>query len=156
MIFAIKNLTRKKISDKNLKNAAGAALKILSIKDNIEISLVVCGDRKMKNLNKIYRKKDGTTDVLSFSATEWTKDQKRFIYPANSAFCLGEIFISLPEAERQGRKYNESLDRVLARLLIHGILHLEGYDHEKGETGAKKMFKLQEEILTRNAAFSGG
>ncbi len=148
-MLEIKNLTKKKIKNKEMEKIAGLAFKIAGLEENIEVSSVFCGDKRMKDLNKIYRKKDKTTDVLSFSAREQSKGEKPFILPEKEAFFLGEIFISIPEARRQSHKYGESLDIVLAKLLIHGILHLAGYDHEKNETDAKKMLALQEEIFNK-------
>ncbi len=148
-MLLIKNFSSKEIQVKKLEKAAKAAVKIAGLEKKSEMSLVLCGDKKMKNLNKIYRKKDKTTDVLSFSAREQLEGQKPFILPENEGFFLGEIFISAPEAKRQSIKYNESLDRVLAKLLIHGILHLAGYDHEKNKIDAEKMFKLEKRILNK-------
>lgn len=148
-MLEIKNFTEEKIRNKKMEEIAGIVLKAVKLDKNTEVSLVFCGDKRMKDLNKIYRKKDKTTDVLSFSATEQAKGQKPFILPEKEAYFLGEIFISVPEAMRQSVKYEESLDGVLAKLLIHGILHLAGYDHEKNEPDAKKMFALQEEIFNK-------
>ena len=148
-MLEIRNLTKEKIRRKKLEAVADTVLKTIGLEKNTEVSLVFCGDKKMKDLNKIYRKKDKTTDVLSFSAHEELLGQKPFILPENGEFFLGEIFISLPEARRQSLECGKSLDRVLAKLLIHGILHLAGYDHEKNEAGAKKMFAFQEEIYNK-------
>ena len=148
-MLEIRNLTKEKIRRKKLEAVAGIAFKAVGLGKNTEVSLVFCGDKKMKDLNSLYRKKDRTTDVLSFSAREAAPGQKPFILPEIGEYFLGEIFISLAEARRQSLEYGESLDGVLAKLLIHGILHLTGYDHEKNETGAKKMFALQEEIYNK-------
>ncbi|MBI5221953.1 MAG: rRNA maturation RNase YbeY [Candidatus Magasanikbacteria bacterium] len=117
-----------------LKKVADCCLKRLDIKK--DVSLVLVGDKKIQELNKIYRHKNKVTDVLSFG--DW--DDKNF---------LGEVIICLPQAKRQAKKYGTTLKQELARLLVHGILHLAGFDHEKSKQEEKKMFKLQEEIIEK-------
>jgi len=91
-----------------------------------EVSVVVCGDARMRALNRRYRKKDRTTDVLSFPAG-----------PAADGF-LGDLVISAPEARRQARRAGVPLRAAMEKLLLHGLLHLLGYDHEtdRGEMDA--------------------
>jgi rRNA maturation RNase YbeY len=86
-----------------------------------EVSVLLCGDRRMQSLNRRYRRKDASTDVLAFPARG-----------AAEGF-LGDIAISVPYAARQARRAGEPLDRELDRLLLHGFLHLLGYDHETDE-----------------------
>jgi rRNA maturation RNase YbeY len=83
-----------------------------------EVSVYFCGDRRMAGLNRRWRRANGPTDVLAFRAGE--KDA-RF---------LGDIVISVPYATRQARRRGESPSREMDRLLLHGYLHLLGYDHE--------------------------
>lgn len=94
---------------KFLEKIAEKTLKTLKIKIP-EISIVLVGDNKIKELNKKYRKTNRVTDVLAFD--------------------YGEIFICLPQAKRQAKQLGHSLKKELAILLIHGILHLAGYDDE--------------------------
>jgi probable rRNA maturation factor len=91
-----------------------------------ELSVVVCGDARMRSLNRRYRGKDRTTDVLSFPAG-----------PAAGGF-LGDLVISVPEARRQARRGGVAFRAVMEKLLLHGLLHLLGYDHEtdRGEMDA--------------------
>ncbi|MGH9367161.1 MAG: rRNA maturation RNase YbeY, partial [Thermoanaerobaculia bacterium] len=81
-----------------------------------EVSVFYCGDRRMRALNRRYRRKDRPTDVLSF--------------PAGGGGLLGDIVISVPYAMRQARRRRERPAAELDRLLLHGYLHLLGYDHE--------------------------
>jgi probable rRNA maturation factor len=81
-----------------------------------EVSVLFCGDRRMRTLNRRYRRKDRSTDVLAF--------------PAGGAELLGDIVISVPFASRQARRRGEPTSREIERLLVHGLLHLHGYDHE--------------------------
>ncbi len=91
-----------------------------------ELSVVVCGDARMRELNRRYRGKDRTTDVLSFPAG-----------PSAGGF-LGDLVISVPEARRQAKRGGVALRTVMEKLLLHGLLHLLGYDHEtdRGEMDA--------------------
>ena len=84
-----------------------------------EVSLVVCGDHRMRGLNRRYRGKDRTTDVLSFPAAGTTPEG-----------FLGDLVISAPEARRQARAGRVPFPAVMEKLLLHGLLHLLGYDHE--------------------------
>jgi probable rRNA maturation factor len=81
-----------------------------------EVSVYFCGDRRMRALNRRYRRKDRPTDVLSF--------------PAGGGGLLGDIVISVPYATRQARRRRQPASAELDRLLLHGYLHLLGYDHE--------------------------
>ena len=87
-----------------------------SPKSEIELSVLFCGDTRMRTLNRVYRRKDRSTDVLAF--------------PAGGAELLGDIVISVPYASRQARRRGEPVSREIDRLLLHGLLHLSGYDHE--------------------------
>jgi probable rRNA maturation factor len=88
-----------------------------------EIALVFVEDREMRRLNRTFRKKDTTTDVLSFPLKEKAADGKYY---------LGDIIISVPTATKQARELGHSLERELIALTIHGFLHLLGYDHGSG------------------------
>ena len=89
-----------------------------------EVSVLFCGDQRMRALNRRYRGKDRSTDVLAF--------------PAGSGPLLGDIVVSVPYARRQARRRGEAVSREVDRLLVHGFLHLLGYDHEtdRGEMDA--------------------
>ena len=86
-----------------------------------EVSVYFCGDRRMAELNRRWRRKDRSTDVLAFPSVEGA-----------SGF-LGDIVISVPYARRQAKRRGEPAAREIDRLLLHGYLHLLGYDHETDE-----------------------
>lgn len=92
----------------------------------------------MRQLNKRYRKQDKSTDVLAFPIQEG---------PGPRTDLLGDVVISLPTAQRQAKESNHSLDRELAVLLVHGVLHLCGYDHERGGAEARRMQRRERAIL---------
>jgi probable rRNA maturation factor len=83
-----------------------------------EVSVLFCADTRMRALNRRYRGQDRPTDVLAFPAGD-----------PGSGF-LGDIVISVPYAEREARRRREPGGREIDRLLVHGLLHLMGYDHE--------------------------
>jgi probable rRNA maturation factor len=145
-MLLIRNLTKKKIDEKFLRSAEEKTLSSLNRKNSIEISLVVCGEKMIKDLNRVWRGENRPTDVLSFGGKEAKKDFK----PAPDGIVhFGEIFICYPVAEKQSRKYGYSIKEEMARLLVHGILHLAGYDHEKNKAEEKKMLTLQEKIVEK-------
>jgi len=94
----------------------------------------------MRTLNRKYRGKDRTTDVLSFAFREGA-------FGNLQRQVLGDIVISLPTAGRQARQAGETLNRELDRLLVHGLLHLLGYDHERGEREARRMRRREKRLL---------
>jgi probable rRNA maturation factor len=94
----------------------------------------------MRSLNRRYRGKDMTTDVLSFALREG-------MFPNIQPTVLGDIVISLPAASRQAAEAGHPLVREIERLLIHGLLHLIGYDHERGPREALKMERKERKLL---------
>lgn len=109
-----------------------------------ELSIELAGDRRMRRLNRLYRKKDRTTDVLAFPMRE------ALMPPAAglTTNMLGDVVISVPQALRQAREAGGQLDDEIVSLLVHGVLHLCGYDHERGEKEAARMHRRERKLLT--------
>lgn len=107
-----------------------------------ELSVLFCDDAFIQKLNASYRGKDKPTDVLSFSARE---DISSFV-PGES---LGDLVISLPTARAQARRFGVSLSKEITRLLVHGILHLYGYDHERVSKKVADKMRRKERALMR-------
>jgi len=105
-----------------------------------EVSVLFTGDRAMRSLNRRYRSKDMTTDVLSFALREG-------MFPRIQPTVLGDIVISLPAASRQAAEAGHPLIREIERLLVHGLLHLLGYDHERGPHEALRMERKERKLL---------
>jgi rRNA maturation RNase YbeY len=103
-----------------------------------ELGIVFVGDQRMRGLNRRYRGKDHATDVLAFAMRE----ASHF-----NADVLGDVVIAVPTAARQAKQGQHSLDEELAVLLVHGILHLCGYDHERSEKEARRMHRRERMIL---------
>ena len=117
--------------------------------DGEEVSMLLCNDSYMQELNKNYRNIDSTTDVLSFeNGEEWTDE-------GGAKWILaGDIAISVDTLAKNAEYFGCDQNSELKRLLLHGLLHLNGYDHgdehiEKGKEPECEMLKLQEEILLK-------
>ncbi len=109
------------------------------IKGAVEISVI--GESLMKKINYKYRGKDKATDVLSFA---WREPA---VAPAELwRGKMGEIYICYPQIKRQAKEYGVAEEQEFKRMLVHGLLHLVGYDHIK-KRDAQKMFKKQEELI---------
>lgn len=116
--------------------------KKLKIKQDYDLSVSFVDDKYIRHINKNYRNVDMATDVISFAML----DSQDIVSQDNSSFDLGDIFISVEMAIKQAANLNQSINREILFLFIHGLLHLLGYDHQSLEA-EKVMFKLQEEIL---------
>ena len=144
--LVLNNLTTdKSYSSDFFEKILQKAVAVLGIGNKkLEISINLVGRGRIKALNKKYLRKNRITDVLSFPLAD-KNDAK--LLKENDIIALGDIFICLPVAKKQALEKGESLDKQLALLTVHGLLHLLGYDHEKSTEEAKKMYQLQEEIL---------
>ena len=157
-MLEIHNFTQNQIDEKFFQQVADVVLKVVNIKDKVEISLAIVGDGRIRKLNKMYRGKNRVTDVLSFGdksvmlylnkAFPRMKkgEDAEFIEVPDGIKRLGEIVICYPRAKKQAKRLNHSLEKELTVLLVHGILHLLGYDHEQDED-AEKMKTMEEKIL---------
>ena len=137
----------------NILRAAGAA--------RAELSLLLVGDRSMRRMNRVYRGKDRTTDVLAFPTRHV---RPRFTVSAAARFAssggpakalgdgghaamLGDVVISIPQAERQAARAGHALEHELTVLVVHGLLHLLGYDHERSAREARRMQRRERTVL---------
>jgi len=126
------------ISERKVKDIVRWALKEME-KDNCELSLVLCNDGYIQFYNKEYRGKDYPTDVLSFVDGEKTG---KITY-------LGDIIISIDRVKSQSEEYEVSFEEEFSRLLVHGILHLLGYDHETSEEDERIMMDIQDRLVDK-------
>ncbi|MBI2582685.1 rRNA maturation RNase YbeY [Candidatus Azambacteria bacterium] len=117
------------------------AARSLKLPPRSRVSLHAVGEREMRMLNFRARRDGRVTDVLSFPAGP------RF--PGEDPRWLGEIVICLPRARRQAKAAGISLLQEEARLFVHGLLHLVGYDHEKSEREARRHFQMEEKIFAK-------
>jgi len=133
------------ITNRWLHTVATAFAKEAKLKNKSYFSLAFVDNKTIKRLNKNYRGKDCVTDVLSFA-----EDFKDFVdLPVDKKY-LGEIVISVPQAKKQAKDLGCSLKNEVARLIIHGLSHLIGYDHEgTSQKEADKMLSFEKKILIR-------
>lgn len=128
-----------------IRTVAEKAAAILNIPENSELSIILVDNDYIQELNLTYRKIDAPTDVLSFPMNEMGAEEPDFDIEEEINL-LGDIAISLQQTEKQRLEYGHSFERELAFLLIHGILHLEGYDHQNDEE-EQVMRQMQNKIL---------
>ncbi|MEO6588912.1 MAG: rRNA maturation RNase YbeY [Pyrinomonadaceae bacterium] len=150
-------ITRRKISRRDLMNEiinkqrkikikrliflefAENAISKIEEAENKSVTIALVSDRKMRQLNKVFRGKNSTTDVLSFpfEPDEFEPEEKS----------LGDIAISLEQAQKQSAENKLDLETEIKQLILHGILHLCGYDHEtdNGEMNAREL-KLRDKL----------
>ena len=140
MHIEINNLTDEKVDNSLIESVINATKDRLNIEESM-VGIVLIDNERIHEINKQYRNVDRETDVISFAFLEDETD------PIMEIDNLGEIYISLEKAHSQAIEYGHSFKRELAFLVVHGLLHLLGYDHMT-ESEEKEMFSLQEEILS--------
>jgi len=146
----IKNQQEQKINLLKLKEIMLTVMKLMQIRKESEVSLLFTNDKGIKELNRFYRKIDKPTDVLSFNLLD--KNELYKVFDNNNVdeyeeILLGDIVISVETAKAQSEKYGQSLYQELTILMIHGLLHLLGYDHFKGKE-AEEMKEEEHRLLS--------
>jgi rRNA maturation RNase YbeY len=126
----------KKLSSRKLKKVAQKVLAIVE-RDQAELCLVLVGNREIRELNAKFRKKDYPTDVLSFPAGDELPTGVQL---------LGDVVISVEKAREQAEHRGRTLDEEMVLLVIHGVVHLLGYDHERSAKDARIMGSLERNI----------
>ena len=137
-------LTHHHVSRKKLRSQLQWLLSLLGYRSHT-VSLLLVDDREMATLNHHYRGKEGPTNVLSFALTEGEGIDLSVMDIRE----LGDIVISLDTVLREAIEHGQSLHARLDWLLIHGLLHLLGYDHEQSEEEAVRMYDKELELLKR-------
>jgi len=125
-----------------VENFISEVLNELNLK-NWDISLLFCDDAFIQNLNKQYRDIDSPTDVLSFE-----QGDEYFDEAGETRFMAGDIVISLDSLRSNAEEFNVDINEELKRLIVHGILHLNGMDHSDNSP-EQEMLKFQEELLVQ-------
>jgi probable rRNA maturation factor len=132
------------LAEAALQDVVRAALRQDPPEGPVSLSLVVTDDAEIQRLNRDYRGIDAPTDVLSFGMGE---DQ---FAPEEQALYLGDIILSYPRAAAQAQEYGHSAQAEVNLLVVHGVLHLLGYDHATAEE-EREMWSLQERALQEQA-----
>lgn len=124
-----------------LERAVRVALKSSQTDRTVSLTIVVTGDERIRELNRLYRGVDAPTDVLSFGNPGGEP-----AIPGADASYLGDVVISYARASEQAAKFGHEVNEEIALLVIHGVLHLLGYDHTQvGEK--RRMWRMQDEAL---------
>lgn len=126
------------------------AAKRINLNDAFQVDISIVDTHTIRHLNKMYRGKDKSTDVLSFALEENSQDDDfpEVILKEDDSFVkiLGDIVICDEKIIEQAQAYGHSFERELAFLVVHGFLHVNGYDHQT-PTEEAEMFRIQEEVL---------
>jgi len=113
--------------------------------DSFELGIVITDDKNIHRINREYRGTDAPTDVISFALLE---GETEFVMPPDDTLHLGEVIISYPRAVDQAREQKHSIERELAWLVVHGVLHLLGHDHET-DADRQAMQAIENEVLDK-------
>ena len=134
-----------------LESVAAEALLAENTDLGSELGLVITDQEKIRELNLVHLGEDEPTDVLSFPMLPESGDEAEsgtFVTPPDGIVHLGEVIISYPQAVIQAEERQHSVQKEVATLVIHGILHLLGYDHDESEREGR-MRARESEILAR-------
>lgn len=139
------------ISEKRLltlEALLAVAAEHVSLEESVELSVTFMSDDSIQKYNQQYRNIDRATDVISFAMEDIEHDVYDVIdwHVVDEPRILGDILISIDRVQEQAKRYGHSFERELGFLVVHGFLHLLGYDHQTPEE-EKEMFGLQHEIL---------
>ncbi|MBQ5369832.1 MAG: rRNA maturation RNase YbeY [Peptococcaceae bacterium] len=126
--------------EEKINQVAAICLREEQLPEDVEVDLLFVDNEAIREINLEYRDKDSATDVLSFPMYEPDEE-----IDDEEEVLLGDIVISLERAQEQCEEYGHSLEREVMYLLVHGLLHLAGYDHMEEED--KKVMRAQEEKL---------
>lgn len=127
-----------------IRKSCNATLQLEGFDSPAEVDVTLVNDEEIKEMNKMYRNIDSATDVLSFPLGENGNYDRN---PENGAFMLGDIVISVDHALAQANLYGHGIEREVAFLTVHSMLHLLGYDHENGGLEQMKMREKEENVL---------
>jgi probable rRNA maturation factor len=130
------------VDEEMLRRVTAEALRHEGIEGEIALSVVITDDGAVRELNQEFRDVDAPTDVLAFGIGE----ESDFVTAPGEPAYLGDVIISYPRAVIQAEEYGHSINRELALLTVHGVLHLLGYDHVD-EVERTEMWARQNEIL---------
>jgi probable rRNA maturation factor len=138
-VLITNNQNRFNVSPNNLRKKAQTILNDLGY-DHAELSILIVDDPQMTEYNSVYLDKDGPTNVIAFPMQEGD-------FAEVAPYLLGDVVISIDTASREAEDMDIHRDERLDELLVHGILHLVGYDHEKSEADAVRMEQKSDALV---------
>ncbi len=133
----------RKVKRASLRRAAQAAFESAGEERSGELTLVVTDDARVKELNRVYRGVDSPTDVLAFGDTS----EADGLLPPSTIY-FGDVVISYPRTVEQAAAYGHPIEEELSLLVVHGVLHLLGYDHVQ-TSDQEEMWRVQSAALAR-------
>ena len=143
------NLLLPSKAKETVQNVLQQAADLLELGPEVEISVLLVDNETIRSLNRDYRNKDAATDVLSFPMEEaMDGEPEPTVIGGPTERLLGDLVISVEMAAAQAAEYGHSLERELAFLSVHGLLHLLGYDHESGVEAEAAMQAEEKRILS--------
>ncbi len=147
---------QEQVDKKWLRRLVKETIAVYGVESEVELSLLITDDATVHKLNKKYRGVDRTTDVLSFAleADKCGDASAGFVMPPGSTTQLGEVIVSYPKAADQAAERNLAVEDELALLVVHGVLHLLGYDHDK-PVREREMKSLEQRVLSAVQEASG-
>lgn len=146
-MIEINNLTTNPVDEDFLKKIVSIVLEEEKIVKEVELSIALIGPGRMRKINRRYRGKNRVTDVLAFPESKILLEKFK-VGAVKKVQGLGEIVICLREVKKNAKRFNLSSEKELARVLIHGMLHLLGYEHEKAKE-AKKIKEKEDFYLSK-------
>jgi len=141
--FRIAPVFAKEVSRAGIRRAVQAAFEGAGTGRGGQLTVVVTDDARVRELNRTYRGVDASTDVLAFSDSDVAE---AFVTPPESAAYFGDVVVSYPRAVDQAAAYGHSTGDELLILVVHGVLHLLGYDHEEVDD-REAMWRVQSAAL---------
>ncbi|MGI6413010.1 MAG: rRNA maturation RNase YbeY [Syntrophomonadaceae bacterium] len=149
MDIMVINQQNKVVYSKELQKIINEAIKTVArlhkLPSNSEVSVLIVDNSYIQEMNLIYRNCNQPTDVLSFAMNEMVDEEPDIDFPSE-VNVLGDIVLSLEQAEIQSQEYGHSLEREVGFLICHGMLHLLGYDHENDEE-TRVMRMMEDKVM---------
>ena len=134
-----------------LQSVVEQVLVAQGVSSAVELSLVIAGQERVQELNRDYRGKDEPTDVLAFAMLPAEEnleaDSPSFVAPPDGVLHMGEVIIAYPQVVIQAAEHQHSIEKEATILIVHGVLHLLGYEHDKPEL-ERDMRARELEIIT--------
>jgi rRNA maturation RNase YbeY len=133
-------LPYQEITRQKVKKIAASVSERLDLK-NVSLAIIITGDAYIRKINKEFRGLDEPTDVIAFS----NRDNP---FPSADSVTeeIGDVYISVERAHRQAGEYRVTLPEEVKRLVVHGILHLAGYDHERSDEDEEIMLRMEDDL----------
>jgi probable rRNA maturation factor len=142
------NDTQHTLTQNDVAVLLSGAARLLALEKPVAVDVTVVGEKTIQNLNKFWRGKNTITDVLSFSSVEQKRGAPLFVTPDDDMLRLGQIVVCPSYVYKQARRNKEDRTKALKRVIVHGFLHLLGYDHERSAHDEEVMTALQEDIIS--------